>query len=69
MITTHIDLGQLILAGMIGVIGYLIKRMVDRVDQRLDKHDALLMGLIKDVAHLIGIVGRRRSNHLEESRD
>lgn len=66
MITTHIDLGQIILASMIAIIGYLIKRMVDKVDARLDKHDILLVQLIKDVAHLIGIVGRRRTNHIND---
>lgn len=45
MLTSHIDLGQIIIAGLIAVVGYFVKRTVERVEKRLDKHDDMFMSV------------------------
>lgn len=54
MFTFHVDLGQLILAGMIGIIGYLVKRMIDQFGSRLDKHEDILFTLSGQIQKVIG---------------
>lgn len=54
MFTFHVDLGQVILAGMIGIIGYLVKRMVDQFGMRLDKHEDILFTLSGQIQKVIG---------------
>lgn len=56
-INGNIDLGQLIIAGLVGFlsfIGWFIKREVTTVNSRLSKHDEALVNLAADVQRLIG---------------
>lgn len=55
MFTANIDLGQVILIVLIGGLGWFVKKEIVNVNKRLDKHDEILLGLMKDVAQLIGI--------------
>lgn len=55
MINSNIDLGQIILGASIAVIGYFIKKEIGTLGARLDKHDAMILGLVSDVQRLIGM--------------
>ena len=57
MFTLNVDLGQIIISALIGIIGWFIKRTIDSFGKRLDKHDEILIGLVGDVQRLIGQVG------------
>lgn len=45
MLTAHIDLGQIIIACLIATVGYFVKRTVERVEKRLDKHDDMFLSV------------------------
>ena len=62
MLSSNIDLGQLITAGAIGIIGYLIKRELTSMSSRLDSHDSLILKLVHDVGTLIGNRRKRSIN-------
>lgn len=57
MFTLNVDLGQIILSVLIGIIGWFMKRTIDSLGKRLDRHDEILIGLVGDVQRLIGQVG------------
>jgi ABC-type transporter Mla subunit MlaD len=59
MISTHVDLGQIIIASMLGIIGYFVKRELASISNRLDKHDGQIIGLIKTVAEVYGAMNAR----------
>jgi len=54
MFTLHIDLGQVLLGGMIGIVGYFVKRMIDSFGSRLDKHENILFELSGQIQKVIG---------------
>ena len=54
MITSQIDLGQIILGFIMTTMGWLIKRELSGIHDRLDKHDEVIMDLVREVAILIG---------------
>ena len=54
MFTSHIDLGQIVLAALIVIIGYFVKRTLNEFGSRLDKHDTILLNLVRDVGMLVG---------------
>lgn len=61
MINTNVDLGQLLIVGMLGCIAWFIKKEINNLTTRLDKHDGILFQLVGDVQRLIGATsGRRR---------
>lgn len=51
----HVDLGQIIIAALVGSSAWLIRLQVSHFGKRLDRHDDLLTGLVADVQRLIGI--------------
>lgn len=51
----HVDLGQLIIATLIAMVGYLLKLEISHFSKRLDKHETAIMNLVADVQRLIGI--------------
>lgn len=55
MVTLHVDLGQIIIASLITIIGYLVKSEVASFKHRLDQHDRMLFKLVGDVQRLIGL--------------
>lgn len=67
MITNHIDLGQLLTAGAISIIGFFIKRTLDDIMKRLDKQDGIILKIVTDVAALTAIVGMRKTDQLKRS--
>jgi hypothetical protein len=62
MITSHIDVGQLIIATLIGVVGFLIARMISRIDSRLDRHEETIFKIANQVQFLIGKTDGKRSS-------
>ena len=54
MITSQVDLGQIILGFIMTTMGWLIKRELSGIHDRLDKHDEVIMELVRDVSILIG---------------
>lgn len=57
MVNTSIDLGQLIIAILITLVGFFIKRELNTFTKRLDIHDSILRKLITDTATVIGVLG------------
>lgn len=53
-IQPHIDIGQLIISGSIGIIGWFVKRELEKISKRLDGHDNQILGLVRSVSTLIG---------------
>lgn len=39
VVQPHIDAGQLIITAVIAIVAYLVKRMLDRIESKLDVHD------------------------------
>lgn len=54
MINANIDLGQLIVAGMIAVIGYFLKKELTTITARLNKHDQMIIRMFGDINLLLG---------------
>lgn len=52
----HIDLGQLLIMGTMATIGYLIKRMIDEITDRLRTVEDRLYELSGDLQKVIGKV-------------
>ena len=60
MFSFHFDLGQVIIASMLAIIGWFIKKEITIMGTRLDKHDDMFLKLVGDVQRLIGMYDRRR---------
>lgn len=58
MFTFSIDLGQIVIASMMGIIGYSIKKTIDRIFETLDNHDKLINSLRIELAELRSFLGR-----------
>ncbi len=54
MFTFNVDLGQLIIAGLIGIVGYFVKHTIDKVESRLDKNENAMFVMSNSVQRLIG---------------
>lgn len=42
MITTSVDLGQLLIIGSLGIIGWFLKRELEHIRTRLARHDRMI---------------------------
>lgn len=51
-----IDLGQLIVATLLTIIGYFVKKELSTLTRRLDQHEQRIFNLVGDVQKLIGVV-------------
>ena len=56
MFTFHVDLGQLIITGMIGIIGWFVNMTIKRIIDRLDSHDKSINELSNKIEYLNGIL-------------
>lgn len=61
MFSLNVDLGQVIIATLIAVLGYFFKKTIDDFSKRLDKHDALIYNLSMAVSQLLGAMFPGRS--------
>ena len=53
MFTFNVDLGQIIIASLIGLVGWFSNRAVNRIEKTLDTHDQLITMLRIDLATLL----------------
>lgn len=51
-----VDLGQVIISGCIGIIGYFVKRTIESFGKRLDRHEDILFNMSQDLQRVIGQV-------------
>ena len=54
MFTLQVDLGQILIVSVLSVTGFLVKRELSSISNRLNDHDARIYGLMGDVKELIG---------------
>ena len=57
MLTLHVDLGQIIIGALIALVGFLLKREVNSIGSRLDKHEQVLFAVNGDLSKAIGQIG------------
>lgn len=57
LFTFKIDLGQVILAGMIGVLSWLIKRTIDSIEKRIEKHEQIIFDMNGKLQLIVGSMG------------
>lgn len=60
MINAHIDLGQLIIAiliALLGIIAWFIRKEITEFGLRLDKHETMLFRMTQNVSIVMGQVG------------
>lgn len=57
MFTFHVDLGQIIIAGLIGLVGWFVKRTVDNFDRRIEIHERTLYMMNGDIQNIKGSLG------------
>jgi hypothetical protein len=65
MITAHIDIGQVVISGLlvsVTIIGWFIKRELSSFCGRLNKHDDILISLTGNVQRLTGLYDALRRN-------
>lgn len=62
MINSNIDLGQIIIACLITIVGFFVKRELNHFTKKLETHDTMLNDLLREVNQLIGYVGMRKSD-------
>jgi hypothetical protein len=53
----HVDLGQVIIASLIGTVGYFIKKEISTFGARLDRHETIIFGMAQNISTVIGQVG------------
>ena len=58
MFTPSIDLGQLALGILIAIIGWFVKKELNSLTTRLDRHDNILIRLVSELGELKGLVKR-----------
>ena len=69
MFTFNVDLGQTIIAGLIGVSGYLVKRTIDKFDSRLDRHEQTIFIIAQEVQKLVGYNAALRGDRRQRERE
>ena len=60
MFTFHIDLGQIIIAGLIAIVAWFVKRLVIRTEKRIDRIEDVIFSLNGDMQTVIGHLGIER---------
>lgn len=66
MFNPTVDLGQVILASLIGTIGFFVKRTIDDFGRRLDRHEEIIFKVVKDTQLILGLIDRRKSPRYED---
>jgi hypothetical protein len=60
VISSNIDIGQLIIAGFIATVGWFLKLEITRTTDRLDKHERAIQELVGQIQYIIGNLGLER---------
>lgn len=69
MITTNVDLGQLIIVGMMAIIGWFVQRTISEFSKRISSHEELLFDMNGDIHQIkgrLGIVDQKNHRSEEE---
>lgn len=56
-VSLNIDLGQIIIATLIAILGYLIKREITTFGDRLDRHENNISHMMTDMATVVAQIG------------
>lgn len=64
MFTAHIDLGQVIISILIGTVGWFVKRTIDRMDRRLDKHEDVIFNMNGSIQRIAGVMGIKQQEEV-----
>lgn len=59
MITENINLGNLIIATLIAIVSFFIRKTIDKLEDRLDRHESLLTDLSIAINRLAAIEEER----------
>lgn len=59
MFKLTIDLGQIMISLLLGIVGYFVKRELEKISLRLDGHDGRILDLFEKVGELMGTVNAR----------
>ncbi len=62
MFHLNVDLGQIIISALIAIIGWLIKRTIDKFESRIDSHDKMLYEMNGNLKQVMGILGTRSTD-------
>lgn len=54
MFTFNVDLGQLIIVSLIGIVGWFVNRTIQGIEKKLERHDQILGDLTGEVQFLLG---------------
>lgn len=66
MFTFHVDLGQIIIAGLIAMVGWFMKRTVDGFESRLGKHETMFFQMNGDLQRITGHLGIAGRTHFRK---
>lgn len=69
MFTAHIDLGQILIASLIGIIGFFVKKTIDDISAKLQRHEDILFRLTGEMQRIIGFKDGLLRWNGEERRD
>lgn len=58
MFSFTVDLGQLFIMCMIGIVGYFAKKELDTINSRLDSHDRIILDVVAKIGRLFGLNDR-----------
>lgn len=61
MFALNVDLGQLIIGGLIAIVGYLMKRQLETFAKRLDKNEMVIFQMASDLQYLMGFTDGAKS--------
>jgi hypothetical protein len=50
----NVDLGQVVIGGLIAIVGWLVKREITDVGVRLDRHENIISDLVGKMQNVIG---------------
>jgi hypothetical protein len=66
LFTAHVDLGQLIITGLIGIVGWFVKTTIDDFKKKIDKHEGLFFSMNSDIQRIIGHLGVQGRTHFRK---
>lgn len=59
MITANVELGQLIIAGMVAAVGWFVQRTIITFEERISKHEEMMFEMNGDIKEIKGRLGIR----------
>lgn len=59
MFSFQVDLGQLLIVGAMGIIGWFVKKELTTINERLDGHDERIFTMMGQLQNLVGALSAR----------